>query len=347
MTNQPNDLKCKNNDSPIKLSRAQRRISGDKTPCQLMEVGRDDERVVMRKDKIDGILLVDKTQGPSSNGVLQRVKHLLGAKKAGHTGSLDPMATGMLPICFGEATKISQYLLDADKSYTATGLLGIKTNTADAMGEVISCVEQVDISEVQLRDVLAQFTGKIKQIPSMFSALKHQGTPLYQYARKGIEIERTARDIVIYALELNHFDGQQFQLTVRCSKGSYIRNLVEDIGDRLGCGAHVTQLRRSYTAGFDPALMVTVDELSQLTIDERRALLLPMDSAIAYLPRVALTTEQSKLLRQGQIVTTNMSHTMQGVVRLYENDQQFIGLGEWHALGELKAKRLLSTVSQF
>lgn len=295
------------------------------------------------KDKIDGILLIDKARGPSSNGVLQRVKYLLGAKKAGHTGSLDPMATGMLPICFGEATKVSQYLLDADKSYTATGLLGIKTNTADAMGEVISCVDEFDVSEAQLRDVLAEFTGAIKQVPSMFSALKHQGTPLYQFARKGIEIERQARDITIYDLELNQFDGKQFQLTVRCSKGSYIRNLVEDIGDRLGVGAHVTQLHRLYAAGFDTDAMLTVEALERLTLEERRELLLPMDQAIEHLSRVSLTAEQSHQLRQGQSVMLDSSSLIMGVVRLYDNNQQFIGLGEWLSSTELKAKRLLSS----
>ena len=294
------------------------------------------------KDKIDGILLIDKVRGPSSNGVLQRVKFLLGAKKAGHTGSLDPMATGMLPICLGEATKVSQYLLESDKSYTATGLLGIKTNTADAMGEVILCVEDFDISETQLRDVLAEFTGTIKQKPSMFSALKHQGTPLYQYARKGIEIERQDRDITIYYLELNHFDGRQFQLTVRCSKGSYIRNLVEDIGDRLGVGAHVTQLHRLYAAGFDADAMITVEALERLTLEERRGLLLPMERAIEHITPVSLTAEQIQQIRQGQSVNLDASLYSINVVRLYDNEDHFMGLGEWLSPTELKAKRLLS-----
>lgn len=294
------------------------------------------------KDKIDGILLIDKAQGPSSNGVLQRVKYLLGAKKAGHTGSLDPMATGMLPICFGEATKVSQYLLDADKSYTATGLLGIKTNTADAMGEVISSIDTFDISEAQLRNVLAEFTGAIKQVPSMFSALKHQGMPLYHFARKGVEIERQARDITIYDLQLNHFDGKQFQLTVRCSKGSYIRNLVEDIGDRLGVGAHVTQLRRLYTAGFDTEAMLTVEALESLTLHERRARLLPMDRAIEHMTCVSLTADQTQQIRQGQSILVDSSSESMGLTRLYNQNDQFIGVGEWLSPVELKAKRLLN-----
>lgn len=295
------------------------------------------------KDNINGILLVNKAQGLSSNGVLQRAKHLLGAKKAGHTGSLDPLATGMLPICFGEATKLSQYILDADKAYTTTGLLGIRTNSADAMGEIISRVEEFNVTESDLRSVITEFTGKIKQVPSMFSALKHQGTPLYKFARKGIEIEREPREISIYDLQLDHFDGKQFQLTVRCSKGTYIRNLVEDIGDRLGVGAHVTQLHRLYTAGFSADLMISLEDLEKFTLDERRALLLPMERAIEHLPRVVLTTKQSLQLRQGQIVTLDKCLTQSDVVRLYENETRYIGLGEWGSSQELKAKRLLSS----
>ncbi len=296
------------------------------------------------KDMINGILLVDKACGPSSNAVLQRVKHLVGAKKAGHTGSLDPMATGMLPICFGEATKISQYLLDADKSYTTTGILGIKTNTADAMGEVIAKVDDFDISEHQLREVLSEFTGKIKQVPSMFSALKHQGTPLYKYARQGVDIERNAREVTIHSVQLNHFDGKHFKLTVRCSKGTYIRNLVEDIGDRLATGAHVTELHRLHTAGFHSDAMITVDELTHLTLEDRRSLLLPMERAIEHLPRFSLTTEQALQIRQGQVVSTDPSTSLSCTVQLYENDHHFIGLGEWQSPSELKAKRLLSAV---
>lgn len=294
------------------------------------------------KHNIDGILLIDKAIGPSSNGVLQRVKYLLGAKKAGHTGSLDPMATGMLPVCFGEATKFSHYLLDADKTYTATGLLGIKTDTADAMGNVISQIDNFSVTESQLREVLAEFTGNLEQVPSMYSALKHQGKPLYKYAREGITIEREARSITIHDLQLTQFDGKQFCLTVRVSKGTYIRNLVEDIGDALGIGAHVTQLRRLHTAGFTSDAMITVDALADLTLEERRNLLLPMERAIEHLPRFSLTAEQSHQLRQGQIVRTTPELIAEGVIRLYENNTHFLGLGEWQTPTELKAKRLLS-----
>lgn len=302
-------------------------------------------KISQLKEKIDGILLVNKARGPSSNTILQCVKRLLGAKKAGHTGSLDPMATGMLPICFGEATKCSQYLLDADKVYLATGCLGVKTNTADAMGEVISRVSDFDISETQLRHVLTEFTGQIQQVPSMFSALKHQGRPLYQYARQGVEIERKARDITIFSLELLAFDGQYFKLRVACSKGSYIRNLVEDIGERLGVGAHVTELHRLHTAGFDNHVMVTVDELTAMDLDERRSLLLPIDSAIAYMPQLNLSSLETQHIRQGQILSIDAQAPIGAPIRLYENGHVFIGVGEWSSASELKAKRLLSTES--
>lgn len=294
------------------------------------------------KDKVDGILLINKSRGPSSNAVLQRVKFLLGAKKAGHTGSLDPMATGMLPICFGDATKISQYLLDADKAYTTTGLLGIRTNTADAMGEIVSEVENVHVSEDELRAVLAAFLGDIQQVPSMFSALKYQGRPLYHYARQGIEIERAARDITIHDLILHHFDGRQFSLTVRCSKGSYIRNLVEDIGEQLGVGAHVTALHRLYTAGFENATMISVDELEQLTLEERRRLLLPIDTGITYMSKLSLSAEELSQLRNGQPINRARLDCPNEIVRLYDDLDNFVGLGEWSSPMELKVKRLLS-----
>ena len=297
------------------------------------------------KQLIDGILLINKVPGCSSNAVLQRVKHLLGAKKAGHTGSLDPMATGMLPICFGEATKFSQYILNANKTYTATGCVGIKTNTADAMGEVIARVEGFNISESQLRDVLSLFTGTTKQIPSMFSALKHNGTPLYTYARAGIEIERAARDITIDTLLLTNFDGTYFDLTVGCSKGTYIRNLVEDIGERLGVGAHVTALHRLFTAGFVDTPMITIEALEALTLEERRSLLLPVDIAVTHFPRLDLSQEQFQLLSQGQVLTMNHDAKSGDIVRLYVDLTRFVGLGEWQTASELKTKRLINIMS--
>ena len=300
-------------------------------------------KMMPNKTNIDGILLVNKSDGLTSNAVLQQVKRLLNAKKAGHTGSLDPMATGMLPICFGEATKFCQYLLDADKCYEATGLLGIKTNTGDAMGEEIARTEDFTISETNLRNVLTMFTGTIKQTPSMFSALKHQGKPLYKYARAGIDIPRPAREVMIHDLQLNHFDGKQFSITVTCSKGTYIRNLVEDIGEQLGVGAHVTRLHRCYTAGFADEQMYTMDDLQSKTTTSVIDCLLPMERAVNYLPKVVVNSEDAHALRQGKTVNDRESAAVTGCVRLYENETQFIGLGELEATGLLKVKRLLST----
>lgn len=294
------------------------------------------------KQTVNGILLVNKPRDLTSNAVLQQVKRLFRAKKAGHTGSLDPLATGMLPLCFGEATKFSQYLLDADKCYEVTGLLGIKTNTADAMGEVIARVDDFSISEQQLCAVLAEFLGPIKQIPSMFSALKHRGQPLYKYAREGIEIERPARDISIHNLQLNSFDGRSFQLTVTCSKGTYIRNLVEDIGSCLDVGAHVTQLHRCYTAGLASDPMYSLEDLIAKSPEHLLQCLIPMERAIDYFPEIVLDNDAIHNLRQGKTITTDQLTECTGCIRLYDNTGLFIGLGEWDSPGVLKVKRLLA-----
>ncbi len=278
----------------------------------------------------------------SSNSALQKAKNLFGAKKAGHSGSLDPLATGMLPVCFGEATKICQYLLDADKCYQTTGLLGIKTNTADSTGEIISEVEEFYVSQEQLTGALQKYLGHSKQIPSMFSALKHKGVPLYRLARNGIEIEREARDIKISQLDLTQFDGNLFSLTVTCSKGTYIRNLVEDIGETIGIGAHVTQLHRVYTAGFETAAMHTLDELTAMTPSERINCLIPMDTAIDYLPSITLSAEEINTIRQGRFVCCSESINEKESVRLYSEQMQFIGIGEYLNQGQIKAKRLMA-----
>lgn len=291
---------------------------------------------------INGIFLLNKPEGISSNTALQKAKRLFGAKKAGHTGSLDPLATGMLPLCFGEATKICHYMLNSDKCYETTGLLGIKTNTADSMGEVIAEVAHFSISESQLSATLERFKGDIKQIPSMFSALKHNGKPLYRYAREGIEIEREARNILVSLLQLDAYDGKNFSLTVGCSKGTYIRNLVEDIGDYLGVGAHVTRLHRKYTNGFETMPMYSLDELQEMSFAEKQNCLIPMDKAVDYLVPVILLEEEVLLLRQGRILFNKVDNEDAGCVRLYDERSQFIGLGELTAEGAIKAKRLLS-----
>lgn len=294
-------------------------------------------------DDVNGVLLVNKPPGLTSNAVLQQVKRIYKAKKAGHTGSLDPMATGMLPVCFGEATKFCQYLLDADKCYEVTGLFGTKTNTGDATGEVIAEEQDVLVSADKLEQVLATFLGSIKQVPPMFSALKHQGQPLYKYARAGVDIERKAREVFIHQLQLNHFDGRSLSLTVTCSKGTYIRNLIEDIAEQLGTYAHVTRLHRLYTAGFNDEAMFTVDDLKNQSDDEQRMLcLLPLDRAVSYLPRLALSEDAAQALRQGKIVNQIGDGLVAGCVRLYQNDIDFLGLGELQDNGVLKVKRLLS-----
>lgn len=290
---------------------------------------------------VNGILLVNKPQGLSSNALLQRVKRLYGAKKAGHTGSLDPLATGMLPICFGEATKFCQYLLDADKCYEATGLLGIKTNTGDALGEIIEESANFKLNESELVTVIQQFSGHIKQIPSMFSALKHKGTPLYKYAREGINIEREARTITIHQLDLLSFDGNKFDIRVLCSKGTYIRNLVEDIGEQLGIGAHVVKLHRLHTAGFDHDAMYSLDDLLNKTPEQLLDCLIPMERAVNYLPIVSLNKEEVLALRQGKVLNNKMLDGLNGCVRLHDEMAQFVGLGEVQPPDRLIVKRLL------
>lgn len=295
-----------------------------------------------RQKLLDGILLLNKPEGLSSNKALQKVKHLFGVKKAGHTGSLDPLATGMLPLCFGEATKICQYLLDVDKCYEATGLLGIKTNTSDSTGEVLAFVDDYCISRDQLEAVLSRYKGLMKQIPSMFSALKYQGKPLYRLARAGIEIERRARDIIIHQLTLDAFDGKHFSITVTCSKGTYIRNLLEDIGDDLQVGAHLTRLHRLYTAGFQNSPMYTLNQLENMSCAERLQILIPMDRAVAHFCPVVLSKEEILALRQGRVLSGKKNQEELDFIRLYDEQAQFIGLGQRQINGDIKAKRLLA-----
>lgn len=290
------------------------------------------------QQNINGLILINKPIHCTSNAILQRVKRFYRAKKAGHTGTLDPLATGMLPICLGEATKFCQYLLDADKCYQVTGLLGIKTTTADAMGEVIAQSSPFSISAETLADVLQQFTGPIQQIPSMYSALKHQGKPLYHYARQGKEIERAAREVTIKSLNLDAFDGVSMKLTVVCSKGTYIRNLVEDIGERLGIGAHVTQLHRCYTAGFEHEAVMTPEALE--ASDNPTVYLHSVDRMLQHFSALVLTPEEVLNLQQGRSVWHQPVETLT-LLRGYDDEHHFIGLCEQQPSGEIKAKRLM------
>jgi tRNA pseudouridine55 synthase len=296
---------------------------------------------------INGIVLLDKPLGLSSNHALQRVKRIFNAAKAGHTGALDPLATGMLPICLGEGTKFSQFLLDADKTYSVTAKLGVRTTTSDADGEVVE-TKSVQVSEQQLKDVCAQFTGPIKQVPSMFSALKHQGKPLYFYARQGIDISREARDIEIYRLTIDRFEQDEVDMTVHCSKGTYIRSLVDDIGQLLGCGAFVSRLDRSQVTDYPVDKMLTlealqamrdkIDEADRDLMDDESFVeldqhLLPMDSAVKTLAGVTLELVAEGYFRNGNPVNYSQDESSidpqeNALVRVYSQQSgRFLGVG--------------------
>jgi tRNA pseudouridine 55 synthase len=299
---------------------------------------------------VHGIILLDKPSGITSNDALQQVKRIYNAAKAGHTGALDPLATGMLPICFGEATKFSQFLLDADKRYQVTARLGVRTDTSDSEGSVVS-VRPVQVTEEQLHQALDKFRGDILQVPSMFSALKHQGRPLYEYAREGIEIEREARPITIFSLQLESFADDTLSLEVHCSKGTYIRSLIDDLGELLGCGAHVTQLRRTQVAGYPNDKMLNLEKLNQL-LDECREqgipprerldqFLLPMDSAVYSLPEVNMPAVLAAYVTQGQAVLVPNS-PKEGFVRMTVGPEaEFIGVGEIDDDGKVAPRRLV------
>ncbi|MDX1756990.1 MAG: tRNA pseudouridine(55) synthase TruB [Marinobacter sp.] len=284
---------------------------------------------------VNGILVIDKPQGLTSNGVLQQVKGLMGAAKAGHTGALDPLATGVLPLCFGEATKFSQVMLDSDKAYITTARLGVRTETGDSEGAVVDQRPLPEgLGEAAVEAVLAQFRGDIEQVPSMYSALKHKGRPLYEYAREGIEVERPARPVTIYELTLLAVRDDEIDLAVKCSKGTYIRSLVEDIGEALGCGAHVIALRRTLAAGFTLADVNSVARLESLREqgESLDGLLVAPDAALTMFPKLSLEGRQLVSILNGQPVRIP-GHPRSGLVRLYGPDR-FVGLGESFAEGE-------------
>jgi tRNA pseudouridine55 synthase len=288
---------------------------------------------------VDGVLLLDKPLGMSSNTALQAARRLFNAAKAGHTGTLDPLATGLLPLCFGEATKFAGELLHADKAYRATLCLGISTDTADAEGSVLSECE-VKVSEAELLAVLDKFRGDIEQLPPMYSALKRDGKPLYEYARQGIELERTLRQITIFRLELLTFDGRDAVIDVECSKGTYIRTLAADIGDALGCGAHLVGLRRTRVAGLTLDQTVTLDAIESLPDADRHSLLAPLDTLVAGLPEVQLNAGDSARMRHGQAIlwTGRVGERL----RMFSSEQHFIGIGTVTAEGFLQAQRLVA-----
>ena len=291
------------------------------------------------KRNVNGVLLLDKPLGFSSNQALQKVKWLFSAAKAGHTGTLDPLATGLLPICLGEATKFAQYVTDADKTYVATIKLGITTNTGDAEGEVL-VNSPVNVNQAQFAQTCQQFIGKISQMPPMYSALKHEGKALYEYARAGVEIERKTRLITIQNIVLNSFEVDIAQITVTCSKGTYIRTLAEDIGAKLSCGAHLIGLRRTETAGYLLPQAVTIEQLEAMPIEAREALILPVDSAIESLPKIVLNIDAAYYLMQGQAVWL-AGKVANGDLRLYDENNQFLGLGFLQSDGKIAPKRLI------
>ena len=294
---------------------------------------------------VDGVLLLDKPQGITSNRALQIVKRLFAAAKAGHTGSLDPLATGLLPICLGNATKMSAFLLDADKHYRVTARLGERTDTADADGDVVETQPVPELDEARLQAVLREFTGDIDQVPPMYSALKKDGKRLYEIARAGGEVERPARRVRIFSLGLDAIDGNDISLDVRCSKGTYIRSLVEDVAAALGTVGHVTVLRRVGVGPFEKRPMYTLEELEKIAsegghaaLDER---LLPVDSAVVDWPLVRLDADSSWYVRHGQPVQVSRAPT-EGRVRLYAEDDGFLGIGEVADDGRIAPKRLVS-----
>jgi tRNA pseudouridine55 synthase len=291
---------------------------------------------------VTGIVLLDKPFGVTSNHALQQVKHLFRAQKAGHTGSLDPVATGLLPICLGEATKISQFLLNADKTYLATLKLGVKTNSGDSEGVPIQ-TRPVDIkSREQVESILRKYVGEIEQIPPMHSAIKKNGVPLYKLAHKGLVIDREPRLVTIFDLQLISFQDDELHIRVHCSKGTYIRTLADDVGDDLGCGAHISQLRREQVGPFS-ANMHTMDELEGLaeqgfgTLDK---VLLDIDQGLMQWPPVNLTGDAGFYIQQGQpVFVPKVSE--RGFVRLYLNEQEFLGVGEILDDGRVAPKRLM------
>ena len=287
---------------------------------------------------------MDKPAGISSNDVVQQAKRLFGAQKVGHTGSLDPLATGVLPLCFGEATKFSQYLLDADKKYWAQVRLGITTETGDADGEVIAQADASSVTPAQAVAALKTFVGEIEQIPSMYSALKHQGQPLYKLARQGIEIERAPRQISIYSAELLQFSEASIELRVHCSKGTYIRSLAEDLGAALGCGAHVSALRRLAAGPYEEGQATTLAELCETNdMQEMDALLLPVSSAVDSWPAVRLHEDTAHYVRQGQPVQVAHAPT-DGWVQIFElaEEDRFLGVGEILTDGRVAPRRLVA-----
>jgi len=295
---------------------------------------------------VDGILLLDKPLGRSSNSALQKVRHLFNAKKAGHTGSLDPLATGVLPICFGQASKVTSFLLDSDKRYRCTAQLGVTTTTGDKEGEELDVKEVTAFNQDDIEKVLKNFRGAIEQIPPMHSALKHNGQPLYKLARQGIEIERKVRHVTIHELLLVDFAEDSITLDVHCSKGTYIRTLAQDIGEAMGYGAHLSRLQRTEVSPFDCSKLFTIEEIESLSKEELSKILLPIDSALLEFPLMTLNDDEVVLIRNG-IKITHKNVPESDRIRLYSEQNEFLGIGQFSiddsGRTQLAPRRLMNT----
>ena len=302
-------------------------------------------RVKRVRDAVDGVLLLDKPVGLSSNDALIKAKRFMNAKKAGHTGTLDPFATGLLPLCFGEATKFSQDLLEADKTYLATVHLGVRTDTGDTEGQVLETREVIS-TQAEIEAVMARFRGPIKQVPPMYSALKRDGKPLYEYAREGVTLEREARDVVIHKLELVSYQAPFLKIEVTCSKGTYIRVLGEDIGAALGCGAHLNALRRTQVGALTTDKMVTLEDLAAHAAP--RELLAPVDALLSSFPRIVLNADLAKRFLHGQRLPLGKEPSIavptpyEGRVRIYDEAGRLLGTGIFGEYAILAPERLIA-----
>ena len=296
-----------------------------------------------RVRNISGIVVLDKANGLSSNAALQEVKRLYEANKAGHAGSLDPLATGVLPVCLGEATKVSQFLLDSDKCYRARIKLGIRTDTGDSEGSIIERNEGISVSRKAIERALTKFKGEVEQVPPMHSAIKMNGVPLYKLARKGISVEREPRLVTLYQVCLLEFVNSELELEISCSKGTYIRTIADDLGQELGCGAHVIELRRTQAGVFTEKDSISSEELAlekeNRGLDKIDQFLIPMDRAIQDLPEVNLPSITASHVKNGQAVLVRHL-PKNGLVRMYE-DEQFIGIGSIDDDGKVAPKRLI------
>jgi tRNA pseudouridine55 synthase len=291
---------------------------------------------------INGVLLLDKASGYSSNSALQDVKRLFDANKAGHTGSLDPLASGLLPICLGQATKVAQFLLNGDKRYFVRGKLGQISDTGDSEGEVVDFGSTKEVNEQAIKNILLDFAGSINQVPPMYSALKRNGTPLYKLARKGIEVEREARPVTIHEIKFKGLEEEILSLEVSCSKGTYIRTLIEDIGKSLGCGGHVIELRRIGFTHFDISQGTTFEDLMELknkSLNSLDSLLLSADEMLPSLKGLYLDAEQTLDIKHGRKVQSSGLDVGQKI-KLYDEKKQFIGIGENNVLSEVWPKRV-------